>query len=299
VCIVPATVAFCTGIFIYLYSDDSPKGQYHELKQHGVFPDVTVWSSLKSGTLNSNTWMLAIQYACCFGVELTMNNAAAMYFRDEFGQSTQVASAVTAIFGWLNLFARGLGGFISDACNYRWGMRGRLWANTIIQACEGAMVFVFSSTKTLGGSIVSLIVFSFFVQLAKGTNFAIIPYVDPPNMGTVMGHAGAGGNVGAVVFGLAFRGLSYDRAFFIMGTSIFASCICSFFTFIPGYAGLICGKDRMVDRETGEIIYPDRDSDAEDERKDGRNDIEKARGKRSDSRTKNDTLSTNQSGHSR
>jgi NNP family nitrate/nitrite transporter-like MFS transporter len=31
--------------------------------------------------MNWNTWILFIQYACCFGVELTMNNAAALYFK--------------------------------------------------------------------------------------------------------------------------------------------------------------------------------------------------------------------------
>jgi NNP family nitrate/nitrite transporter-like MFS transporter len=31
-----------------------------------------------SGALNLNTWLLFVQYVCCFGIELTMNNAAAM-----------------------------------------------------------------------------------------------------------------------------------------------------------------------------------------------------------------------------
>ena len=254
VCVVPAVVAFCTGIMVYFYSDDAPKGNYRELKAHGVFPNVTVAKSFWNGALDWNTWILFIQYACCFGVELTMNNAAALYFRDEFDQSTQAASAITAIFGWLNLFARGLGGFVSDACNYKWGMRGRLWAHAICLFMEGALVFAFSNTQSLGGSIAALVFFSMFVQAAEGTSYAIVPYVNPPFMGSICGIVGAGGNVGAVCFGLGFRELSYDKAFLIMGCSILISSLMTIGIRIPGHAGLLSGQDYRVDPETGKVL---------------------------------------------
>ena len=88
VCVVPAVVAFSTGVMVYFVSDDSPKGSYAELKKHGVMAQVSAASSFRAGALNFNTWILFIQYACCFGVELTMNNAAALYFKDAFGQTT-------------------------------------------------------------------------------------------------------------------------------------------------------------------------------------------------------------------
>lgn len=205
-------------------------------------------------SLNTNTWLLFVQYACCFGVELTMNNAAALYFRDEFGQSTEAASAIAAIFGWLNLFARGLGGFASDAFNYQHGMRGRLWIHTIFLLFEGVMVFAFSSTSTLAGSVLCLVVFSLFVQAAEGTSYAIVPYVDPPNMGSVSGIIGAGGNVGAVGFGFCFRQLDYSTAFDIMGVSIVASSLLSVMINIKGYTTMFGGKERLVDQETGKIV---------------------------------------------
>ena len=49
---------------------------------------------------------------------------AALYFKEEFELSTEAAVAST--FGWMNLFARGLGGFLSDISNAYSGMRGRL-----------------------------------------------------------------------------------------------------------------------------------------------------------------------------
>ena len=51
-----------------------------------------------------------VQYAACFGVELTVNNTAAGYFSNEFGLSTTKAGMVAALFGLMNLFARSLGG---------------------------------------------------------------------------------------------------------------------------------------------------------------------------------------------
>ena len=112
VTVVPAVVAMATGITIYFISDDAPKGNYVDLKKNGSMPEVSAAASFRTGAINFNTWVLFLQYAGCFGVELTMNNAAALYFKDEFGQSTEQAAAIASIFGWMNLFARGLGGFL-------------------------------------------------------------------------------------------------------------------------------------------------------------------------------------------
>lgn len=99
VCAVPAVVAIAWGITILFISDDAPKGNYKELKKVGQMPEVSAAASFRTGALNLNTWILFIQYACCFGVELTMNNAAALYFVDQFGQSTESAAAIASIFG--------------------------------------------------------------------------------------------------------------------------------------------------------------------------------------------------------
>ena len=46
-----------------------------------------------------------------------MNNAAALYFRESLGQTVESAAAIASIFGFMNLFARGLGGYLSDRMN--------------------------------------------------------------------------------------------------------------------------------------------------------------------------------------
>lgn len=243
VCVVPAVVAFSIGVFIYYKSDDSPKGNYNELKKNGAMAEVSAAASFRDGALNLNTWFLFIQYACCFGVELTMNNAAALYFKEEFELTTEEAAAIASIFGWMNLFARGLGGYFSDKANARMGMKGRLWTQTIFLLCEGALVLVFANTNDLTGAIIVMVFFSLFVQAAEGSSYGIVPYVDPPATGAIAGIIGAGGNTGAVCFGLGFRNLEYKDAFVLMGITILASAGLSVFVCIPGSSKMFWGED--------------------------------------------------------
>ncbi|KAL7477369.1 hypothetical protein ACHAW6_003340 [Cyclotella cf. meneghiniana] len=183
VCIVPACVGVLMGITTIKLSDDCPKGNYAEMKKNGTMAEVSASASFRSGAMNLNTWYLFIQYACCFGVELTMNNAAASYFKATFELSTESAAAIASLFGWMNLFARGLGGFLSDKANYGYGMRGRLAFQTLCLVAEGVMVFIFANTKSLGLAIFIMVIFSTFVQAAEGSTFGIVPYVNPPVTG--------------------------------------------------------------------------------------------------------------------
>jgi len=249
VCVVPAAVGFLVGVAILLVSDDTPRGNFHELKKRGRIPKVSAAASFGAGAHNPNTWILFFQYFCCFGVELTMNNAAALYFTDEFDQSTESAAAIASIFGWMNLFSRGLGGFCSDRMNARMGMRGRLVVQTVLLAIEGGLVFVFANTGTLGGAIAVMVFFSLFVQAAEGSTYGIVPYVDPPSTGSIAGIVGAGGNTGAVCFGLGFRNLDYRDAFVLMGSTILVSSLLSALVFIKGQSSLLFGSEGASDPE--------------------------------------------------
>ena len=260
VSVVPAVVAFGIGVCLLLFSDDAPKGNYGEMKKNGTMADVSAAASFRSGALNLNTWFMFIQYACCFGVELTMNNAAALYFKDKFSLTTEEAAAIASIFGWMNLFARGMGGWFSDKANAKMGMRGRLWAQTIFLAAEGILVLVFANTASLTGAIVVMVFFSLFVQAAEGSSYGIVPYIDPPATGSISGIIGAGGNTGAVAFGMGFRQLNYYDAFIIMGATIIASSFLSLFICIPGCSRLIGGADDIpTKKDTLAVPTPDTD----------------------------------------
>jgi MFS transporter, NNP family, nitrate/nitrite transporter len=249
VCVVPSFFAFLTGIIIAQISDDCPKGNYTELAKNGSRKPISLTKSFFSATINWNTWILFLQYAACFGVEITMNAATAQYFVDQFGQSNASAGAIASMFGWMNLFARGLGGFLSDKMNAHYGMRGRILIQAILLLGEGSMVLIFARTVSFGCAIFALIVFSFFVQSAEGTSFGIVPYINPDYNGSVIGIVGAGGNVGAVLFGNAFRTLNYAKALDIMGYFTIASAFLSFFIVIEGQSRFYLFNNSVVSQE--------------------------------------------------
>lgn len=255
VSVFPAILAVFTGIMIYKISDDCPKGNYADLKRHGSMQERSAASFFRQGCCNFNTWVLFFQYACCFGTELTMNNAAALYFKDKFDLNTESAAAIASIFGWLNIFARGLGGYCSDRANAKCGMRGRLWIQTGCLIAEGALVLFFAQTQSLTSAIVVMIFFSLFVQAAEGSTYGIVPYVDPPSTGAIAGIVGAGGNAGAVCFSIGFRQLEYKHAFTIMGFASLAAAFCSVFVLIKGHAGMFCGKDENHQQTIAEELF--------------------------------------------
>jgi NNP family nitrate/nitrite transporter-like MFS transporter len=239
VSIVPAIFAFSTGYIILRISDDCPKGNFKELIRHGVMKDVSATASFHQGAMNFNTWLLFLQYACCFGVELTMNNTAATYFQEEFQLGTEKAAAITSIFGLMNIFARGLGGFLSDKFNAKMGLRGRLiWQATCL-TMEACMILCFVHAPNLALSIVTLVFFSISVQAAEGSTFGIVPYVNPDCTGSISGIVGAGGSTGAVCFGICFRQLETKSAFNMMGFTVFGSAMLSFLISIRQHGGIM------------------------------------------------------------
>ena len=94
-------------------------------------------------------------------------------------------------------------------------MRGRLLAQWSALLWETVFLFVFTQMNSLGPAIVVLILFSVGVQMAEGCTYDIVPYVCPEATGAVSGIVGAGGNFGAVMWGLIFRfGPSDQRTVF-------------------------------------------------------------------------------------
>ena len=134
-------------------------------------PTVSASASFREGAINFNTWVLYIQYAACFGVELTMNNASATYFNEEFGLSTAKAAAVASIFGFMNIFARGLGGFLSDKACDKLSVQGRIIVQMVLLLLEGACIFIFANMQQLWAAILLLTIFSIFVQGAEGSTY--------------------------------------------------------------------------------------------------------------------------------
>jgi MFS transporter, NNP family, nitrate/nitrite transporter len=239
----PAIASIGMAWVVVRHGDDTPKGNVGTRKGHHLIDQATAFSIFQQAVANHNAWVLGIHYACCFGVEITMTQAAALYFQEEFGQSTASAAAIASVFGWMNLFARGIGGFCSDFANARSGLRGRLWCQVILLISEGSMIVLFAYTHQLATAILVMIVFSIFVQAAEGSTFGIVPYVDASVTGSVTGLVGSGGNVGGICFGLLFRVLSYRTAFTWMGISVVGGALTTMLFLIPGHRGLLMGVE--------------------------------------------------------
>ena len=94
---VPALMFFACGCFAYFGCDDCPQGKYEDLKKEERNKATRkAGAPAESGphvALNYNTWLLFIQYAHCFGVELVVNNVMSLYLYDWFCvNDTQAAS---------------------------------------------------------------------------------------------------------------------------------------------------------------------------------------------------------------
>jgi NNP family nitrate/nitrite transporter-like MFS transporter len=246
----PAVLCIVLAYMCIRYADDCPKGNFRKRKALGLMPIESTKDALRRGCSNWNTWLLFLQYGCCFGVEITMTNAAALYFQEEFGQNTESAAAIASVFGWMNLFARGIGGFLSDISGANYGMRGRLWCQVFTLLAEGALVCLFSTTDSLAAAIVVMAIFSIFVQAAEGSTFAIVPYVDYAVTGSISGVVGAGGNVGGVIFSLFFRSYENRQAILLMGAMALGCAFLTALVAIPGHRSLVSGSDaaEVLDR---------------------------------------------------
>lgn len=213
-------VCFITGIAYFLFTTDLPDGNFKEMRASGQLKESeTGKGSFWLAARDYRVWALFFVYAACFGIELTINNIAALYYRQEFGLGLKTAGLVAGLFGLMNIFARTLGGFISDRFVRKGGLKGRVRWLFIAILAEGIALVFFSQMRVLAMAIPAMIVFSLFVQMSEGATYSIVPFINKKALGSVSGIVGAGGNMGAVAAGFLIRAesISYQQALFILG----------------------------------------------------------------------------------
>jgi NNP family nitrate/nitrite transporter-like MFS transporter len=216
--IVPGLALLLTGVAYYFFTTDTPAGNFRELRKRGQ--SGAFWTACR----DSRVWVLAVLYAASFGMELTIDNIAALYFVDYFGLTLPAAGFVAGLFGFMNLFARALGGIVSDRCGARWGLRGRAALLGCTVCAEGLGLVLFSQMKWLPLAIASMLFAGLFVKMSNGANYAVVPFVNTRALGAVAGIVGAGGNLGAVLAGFLFKtaALTWPQSLAILGISIAA-----------------------------------------------------------------------------
>lgn len=222
---------FFTGIAYYFLTQDAPDGNFKELRAKGLMPaKKNVTGDYFEALKDSRVWVLFLIYGACFGIELTVNNVAALYFADYFDLGLVAAGLIAGSFGLMNIFARTLGGIFGDNYGAIWGLKGRAFWLFICLFFEGLALMLFSQMQVLFLAIPTLIVFSLFTQMAEGATYSVVPFINKKSLGAVAGVVGAGGNAGAVAAGFLFKGsIDWSEAFFIIGVVVTIASFLAFF----------------------------------------------------------------------
>jgi NNP family nitrate/nitrite transporter-like MFS transporter len=185
-----------------------------------------------------NVAALNSTYFANFGAELAVVSMLPMFFENVFRNLTNsggelimtatFAGIIAASFAFVNLFARPLGGLLSDKMNnrkrtmliYMLGIAIGFFFMAIIAKYgpmgeEGIRLLdpLFDGMWWLVVAVIITIATSMFVQGAEGATFAIIPMIKKEQTGQIAGMAGAYGNVGAVIY-LILYSLVDDKTFF-------------------------------------------------------------------------------------
>jgi NNP family nitrate/nitrite transporter-like MFS transporter len=225
--IIPGAVLLLTGLAYYRFTQDAPDGNYSDLRAQGKMPLRSDKShgSFLAAAKDYRVWALFVIYAACFGIELTINNIAALYFHDRFNLPIGTAGLIAGLFGLMNIFARTLGGVYSDRFAKSHGLKGRVWFLGIVLLLEGLALIIFSRMPVLGIAVMAMIVFSLFVQMSEGATYGIVPFINKRAVGPVAGIVGAGGNAGAVAAGFLFRleSLATQDALLLLGILVAAA----------------------------------------------------------------------------
>lgn len=227
--IVPGVLMLVTAALYWRYTQDTPEGNISDLRRRGIAIETGKkggWDVMKSAARNYRVWLLSAGYGASFGVELFVHSIAPTYYFNHFHMSVESAGIAVGAFGLLALFARALGGILSDRVARSTGLDGRTWLLFALLMLEGIFLIAFAKAETVPLAIGFMLVFGLFTHMACGSLYALVPFIDRKVLGGVTGIIGAGGNVGGVLAGFLLRGTGKPQlCFMILGIAAIA-CAC-------------------------------------------------------------------------
>ena len=197
---------------------------------------------------------LNFTYFANFGAELAVVSMLPMFFQETWGLTAVAAGLIASAFAFVNLFARPMGGLVSDRMgNRRFVMLAYMFGIGMGFVMMGLM----NSNWPLIIAIAITIGCSFFVQGAEGATFGIIPSIKRRVTGQISGMAGAYGNVGAVFYLFVFMFVDASTFFFIIAAGAFISwLVCLAWLKEPeggfGDEYIVSSVDREIARELAE-----------------------------------------------
>jgi NNP family nitrate/nitrite transporter-like MFS transporter len=229
--VVPGVLMLIMAFVYYRYTQDCPDGNYADLRAAGVALEGGKkggWESFKLAARNYRVWMLFVTYGACFGVEIFIHNIAATYYVDTFKLTLPQAGLAAGSFGLLALFARALGGYVSDKAAARGSLNSRVTLLFAMMIGEGIGLMFFAKADSVTLAVIAMLVFGLFTHMACGATYALVPFVDKRALGGVAGIIGAGGNVGAVAAGFLLKGIgNTQQTLWILGVFVAVSALCA------------------------------------------------------------------------
>ncbi|SNX85142.1 related to nitrate transporter [Melanopsichium pennsylvanicum] len=194
-------------------------------------------------------WMCIMCYFLTFGLETAMDAALPGLITTLFSSKTFTAidaAYAASMYGLLNLYARPIGGVVSDLLYSKYGLRGRVFWLLVTAFSQGiAMIGLgvyCNHNPTLGG----VLAFIFFIGttgfLANGANYGIPAIICPSAIGTVSGLVGAAGNVGGLMYLGIFLAVPGVRKQKTLGTKFWIAGVVNAGTVLPFFAVLLPGK---------------------------------------------------------
>ncbi len=170
----------------------------------------------------SSVAALNTTYFANFGAELAVVSMLPMFFEETWGLTAAAAGLIASTFAFVNLFARPMGGLVSD----RFGNRRFVMLAYMLGIAIGfALMGMMNSKWPLVIAVVITVGCSFFVQGAEGATFGIIPSIKRRLTGQISGMAGAYGNVGAVFYLFVFMFVTPSQFFMIIAAGAFISWV--------------------------------------------------------------------------
>jgi MFS transporter, NNP family, nitrate/nitrite transporter len=229
--LVPGVLMIIMSFVYYKFTQDCPQGNYSDLRKAGIAIEGGKkggWDSFKTAALNHRVWLLFITYGACFGIEIFIHNIAAVYYVDHFQLSLKEAGMAAGSFGLLALFARALGGWLSDKMANRGTLNSRVTVLFIMMIGEGIGLLWFAKADSVTFAVIAMLVFGLFTHMACGATYALVPFIDSKALGGVAGIIGAGGNVGAVAAGFLMKGTgNIQQTLAILGVLVIVSAACA------------------------------------------------------------------------
>jgi len=226
--VLPAALMLITAVLYWKYTQDTPEGNFSDMRRMGMSTMVGKKGGLdvmKEASKNYRVWLLGACYGASFGVELFVHSIAATYYFNRYQLSLEDAGFAVGAFGLLALFARALGGLLSDKVARTKGLDGRTWLLFGLMIGEGVFLIAFSQSDTVTMAVSMMLVFGLFTHMACGSLYALVPFIDRKVLGGVCGIIGAGGNIGGVAAGLLLR-FTGQPAFCFMVLGI-AAIVCA------------------------------------------------------------------------